>query len=869
MDFRDNLENFIRHEITWIHVQSMTDAQKVHLDKLVKDGKASTTQEEWHRYLHYLPPNPGDDYYENNYYTDRNGNKFVYRAKDYVGDENKEKNEIGFKVNLSDNDWKEFYKYFRDNFRAMDKNRDNLDGVFAKPYLNKWFGEDAKEGKVFWKASPNYSKDSTDNMEALGNILSQEGRDSNGEKIDKLQMLFNLARTYQGAFTPKNKNSFIYYLQNPKLADTDFFNDVQELFSRIGQNAQYDVGGQFSAKIPGFLKNNSSFDFMDAVDKINNGVIDDEVSFSQVESIKQFYPDLMFNLYDKEKRQQAFTHNGYPGIVSIINNVKEKNDYKEDAFNKIVPKENDKRTNLQYVEKVWSDYREGTWDKLGNRHRRHSYSSQSGKELVDAIYKCKIKPADGLEKILADKDKIKAEFYITNPKAIPQFNWIFTILDDVKKTMPKAFADALRDGQKMHHIVEYIIQRAAREDKLEHARSFLEMLNVMQYGPFASDVRGKLFGKDVNWTFFGDLPSLKGSEALSFMAKATDRVIKFGARAAFELMNYGWRRFQRRGLKFHVKGPKKFMDQLDAWYDDIMLDPDMTPEKLNQQIEKEKTELENLNTEIADKEAERQAIINSFPPELRNTFDTEKKQFDDENTNLENAAHLRDEADKKRSEISAQIVALGLPRDLKPMAAESKINHLNQEIEKLETAGKPVPDAKYDEIEKYSQWIQLTEAMDAENGDFEKCESQYNGIATSPGYKKRKAFFDRPDFDRLKTIEKELNEKKERHDELEFHIPAMKNRVRDLEKNAAKDTPKKIEKDGEEKDATSVSKYEKIADELAIYWDFQISGLSDNINPFRHQKKINDKFKEASDELAGKSQYDVLMAKFQQQYRDE
>ncbi|MCL2369252.1 MAG: hypothetical protein FWC83_01090, partial [Alphaproteobacteria bacterium] len=669
LDFTDKLENYVRQKLIWRHLSKMSEAQKRHLRSLVKDGKATANQVDWLRYLDSLPPDSrlpkktleqdaaekealrrlidgelrNDDgsvkkptetdknlyaylnafslEKRNAQYKDKDGLPFPYKSKDYdesTGEYAKAEAEYPVEIDLSDDDWKTMYAYFRDNFRAMDRVRDNFTHkVFPKGYLDKWFGDTSKDGKPFWKSTPSYNSDAIASMKDIGRVLNTPEYNDKGELVDKVQMLINLSRNFQGEIELKDKNTFASNMENPDNAPPEFFTDVQKLFGRIQNNYQSDMTGKFADRIPPYFSSVLEI----ATDTIVDGAIEEEVSPAQVNLIKAFGPTLIEELYDKQQRQDAFTAGGEPGITNIIKNVKDRYDYDKDAFERIVPKDKDLRTNYAWAEKKWEDYREETWDKLGNRNRRHKYSSQAAKDLVAAIGKTKIKPTDGLGKILEEMEKtdgdLKKHFYTFNAGAIPQFNWIKEVLAKAKADMPKAFNGALRDGQQMRYLVEFIIKQATIDDKLPHAKTFLEMLTVMQYGPFTSNIRDKLFGKDVEWTFFSNLPSLKDNASLSFLAKITDGVIKLGARAAFELINYGWRKFQRRGLKFGSAGHQKFMAELDGWYEKTMLDPEMSVKSLETHIGTANVNLTSARDEKDALESERANLVNA----LGGTFD--------------------------------------------------------------------------------------------------------------------------------------------------------------------------------------------------------------------------------------------------------
>lgn len=701
MNYQDNLENFIYEYYTYWHVQSMSDAQKVRLEKLVtKDGgeKASGKQKLWWRYLNSFPPNPRENTYE-----DRDGNPFWWR-KDKSVDPNTgqflAEGEIPVKTLLSDDDWASLYRYFRDNFRSMDRNRNGIDATFAKPYLDKWFGV----GRMFGPAKPKYARDAINAIKGLDSLLNTGDRNANIAKLERLMEM-----GYRGKPSDLNE-AFYQQLANPENGDAKFFSKMAEVFGVLDSNINTLASGQFAnQKAAEFLNDLDSLagpgqpGLSEIVERVQSGREEEIVEQYQISEMKLSYPELMYDLFDKEKRQEAFSAGGEPNLVSFINSAKSNNNFKDDQFNMIVPKYDDKRNWRESVKKYWDDYREGTWDKFGNRHRAHSYSSQSGQEWVEAILKCKIKPSDGIEKILAEKDKIKALFTGNNTAAIPQFNWGMTALKDLKDTgqMDKAFAGMFKDGRKMHFIVEHLIQKAARESKLEHCKSLMEMLYVMQYGPFASDVRDKLFGEKSSWTFIGDMPSFKGKPVMEFFGKTVDRVIKVGARVTFEGLNSLWRSFQRRGLSFGKNGREEFMDKMRDLFQTVVQDPDMTPADVQQALDTSRQDLVAL-------QAARTTLANEEQT-LTNDLALLTAQMTPQFQQILNLAEQRDNATNQKQQADAWVQN----QTQNGFTAASITNALNQMYARMAAYRANPADPQFDgfDEEKLQKTIQQYEQM--------------------------------------------------------------------------------------------------------------------------------------------------------------
>lgn len=819
MDYQDKLENFLYEWFTWQHVQAMSDAQKVRLEKLVDpdengqpgiNSKASGKQKLWWRYLRSASPQPGEATY-----VDRFGKAFWWRkdkSEDPQTGQFRDESEIPVQIQLTDDDWKAMYRYFRDNFRAMDKNREGIDGTFSKPFLDKWFGT----GLMFGPAKPKYKKEGIDAIQALNTLLNTGDRDANIAKLERLMEM-----GYRGKPADLN-DGFYAQLADPGRGDAKFWSKLAEVFGILDSNINTLAVGQFAnAKAGQILSELPGLE--DIVETVQNSREEEDVDPRQIEDMRLNYPELMFGLFDKEARQKDFTAGGEPNLVTFINSAKSNANYTDNEFNKIVPKYEDQRNLRETVKKKWDDYREGTWDKLGNRHRAHTYSSQSGQEWVEAIYKLKIKPTDGIEKILAEKDKIKELFTGNNTNSVPQFNWGMKALKDIKETSQadKMFAGIFKDATKMNALVKELIQKAAREDKLEHCKSTLEMLYIMQYGPFTSDVRDKLFGDKAVWTFFGDMPSLKDQKVLTFFAKTTDRVIKFGARVTFEGLNVVWRAYHRRGMSFGKEGRSKFMDKMRDLFEEVTTDPNMTPEQAEQRLRDAEQSLAPLQTQQTNLQnrrntltAELSALHTQLTPlrqqavdldAARGTAQTQKNTVDTNVANL-NASGL-----------TLPVVTNAL-NQLRARWSNYMTNPADPSFDNFD------PESHQAKMEEYKGYVDTFSSQAIAATNLTNATANLNNHNTTHGINLAATHTLLTDIAakqaEIDANEVALSEKTEEVNQKHVEISTLKEAVASKKKNATQDSKAKI------------------AEELAYYWDFLCSGASDNRNPLRFQGAI-------------------------------
>ena len=882
------LANFADQYYKWLHANSMPSAQQVRLEDMVSKNEASKTQLLWWRYLRSMQPCPNSGIWEDhiNKPTD-----VGYKALGYSGEDGENKFDLAgqpINVKLNDNDWEKLYVYFRDNFRKIHASRSSVPGkdkLFVLDWMDKYYNSSGTDKtKPFQPIKPEdiYKKEALNALIKIGKFVDESDKNKNA---------FNVAlRSSYGNFKVDVPDSFYTDLLNPGEAGTEFFDKAEDALQMLSQNID-NAANPTPKEID-----------LATINAFRNGRKPEPVDEKEdIKYIKENWSVLMSELYEKDQRVGAFD-NSEPDLKAAIAAAKDNIDYKGDKFNQIVAKSDDKRGIREHIDKAWNDYREGTWDKFGNRHHRHSYSNPAAKAVVDGIYKLEIKPQDGLGKIVEKQEDIWNYVEANSSGSIPNWKWGKELLEEFSKDqgLKKSFASALKNGRQMHHLVEIIIKRAATEDKLEAAKILLEVLSVMQYGPFTSNVREKLFGEKSNWGFFGDMPSAKGTP-LAFMGRIVDRVVKFGARATFEGLNYLWRTYHRTGLKFGEKeSHNEFLMKIADRYNEIK-GKNESPEELQKIIdtwEQKEPELK-IKKETAEQEmkAARDAFKSDQGDKSPTYFQNKKKNIDKRISNLESDKSKAEAEIKKLKEENPNLsdnydlnaaradhrTAVNNKRQL-----ETERQRLEQEKQRLEAdkswmgqnllvraspmtvnieQAAQVQKAEWDKLTKKIEAIdnniktnfQSKTAKDAEISKKEKKVTQTKTI---------KDVFERPDTlkseieniknNDLKNIEavfesdsyKEYDKKREAHEKADFDLKFAKNEIdarKEILKNKAE--PAKKEK-------------LNIVSELTYYWDFLQSGMSDSQNPFRHQSRIRAEFKQASSEVDAKgkplSELDLL-----------
>lgn len=152
-----------------------------------------------------------------------------------------------------------------------------------------------------------------------------------------------------------------------------------------------------------------------------------------------------------------------------------------------------------------------------------------------------------------------------SPRAVDHFEWMTKTLGELKDTMPKAFAGALKNGGQMRALVSELIINAVRENKIDEAKTMMEVLSVVKYGYTTSKIMDTLRADKELFTIFSDKDlSWNKNEGVQFVTNAMDKSIRF----AFLTVGYAvtgiGNAIRLNGSKFNGK-TGRMKKSHDAW----------------------------------------------------------------------------------------------------------------------------------------------------------------------------------------------------------------------------------------------------------------------------------------------------------------
>ncbi len=645
-----SMENFLLQYLMQMRIRRMDPQVMARYQDYIKNGDFNGHMKEW----------------RNNLMEEVDGK---WKAKE-LPDPN------GPDYHLTDEEWVKLFKEFRSAFRSMAADRRKLEGAIdygdkndtALGFLDEYFGT----GKLFSQSVA--SPEAETAISAFYNIITNAGNSNNFETFLQQHNLLEYATLKKGIEDKKyNTNA-------------TFQQDLKKVISYVSYEMEY---GHFSMDFSGCDLN-----------QITNGFEDNDTHLATSPEFIDFkkgeYDIILRRLYGSEKIRKAFPSDKF---TTAYNRAKELTGYDDPSSKDYVhPKSKDELTLGQKVSKWADDTYEDVFEKYIKFHGDRLYFSVQAKEIVSAIHKAKIKPTDGLDKVIASAAEIKKGLAYKSPKAPGHFDWFIETLGKVKEKMPKAFAGALYNGRQMKAVVSEIIAEAVNNNKAAEAKTAMEVLSVIRYGFTTSKIMETLGKEDFKLFSDKDL-SWNKTNGMQFVTNALDKSIKF----AFMGIGYGitiaGNTISQRGIKFNHERTGRLQNDDD--------------------LDKQRTRLEEQTTRMQTRrynmEANRHNTVNPGGTTAANTITeanfarqqarlaTDKANADSERGALEqyktthqrafNIVEQYDTAVDNKTNAEAQIRQLN-----------NEINALNAQVSTIRASGAD-PDVQRVRIEKLAQQI--------------------------------------------------------------------------------------------------------------------------------------------------------------------
>ena len=407
---------------------------------------------------------------------------------------------------LTYDEWEYLYKEFRNAFRSMEENKESFSD--DKNILN-FFYDNFGQNKLF--SNGNLSLQSIQKLSSLYSLIEQKAANltNNNNAYFYTKILSDLKRDISGNLLIKIKT------QTVTINDEK---DIKKFLDAVRNSLIYDVNYQNEYT----QINDELYDIGQILDQDK-----DFVNQTKIDYFRKNYSSVFKSLYSSKEIRNIFSNNGGHLIVNRIERAIGLTDYaNKDSKDYLSPKRDDKLTFTQEVKKWKEDTYENYLEKYITLKGDRLFLSFEAKNIVKSISSAKIKPTDGLNKILEESSKIKDSLKSKSPKSVAAFEYFEKTMSEFKNTMPKAFNGSLKNGKQLRAIVSEMIISAIKNNKMHEAKVAMEILAIVRYGYTTSKTMNAL-SKD-NFEIFSDKGlSWNKNEGVKYVTKAFDKTLKF------------------------------------------------------------------------------------------------------------------------------------------------------------------------------------------------------------------------------------------------------------------------------------------------------------------------------------------------------
>lgn len=400
-------------------------------------------------------------------------------------------------------EFRKLYKEFHEAFTALDENKDI--------YTNK-FNFDTRDQDVDEFIKEFFGKDGV--VRPLGIVVTDE---INYDLETLKSICSGKHRSYIDSFLfdkgDLSATDIIKGIEKRKyLTDADFRKKLQRA-AAILASATYEGSYNEDQQIKEALEGKSLSALVD-------GFKEKAVTDADLKRFSTSLPDMLEKLAKNPKLRAALNSSS---VNTAYDAAKKYVGYDDkDSKDYVPPKHEEKLHPWQkfsrFVGKRWKDTKNLA---LGKR----VYNAPQAENIVATLDKVKFKATDGLEGFLKLSKDIEEKI---KPGTRGHFSWMMDALKEIKDnpTSKKTFKNALKSGSSMRNLVEELILKAVAENKMEEAKTAMEVLSTIRYGYTTSKTMDALRNEEFV-LFSGDNLTWNKNEAMQFITRAMDKSIKY------------------------------------------------------------------------------------------------------------------------------------------------------------------------------------------------------------------------------------------------------------------------------------------------------------------------------------------------------
>lgn len=442
---------------------------------------------------------------------------------------------------FSDEEWDKLYITLQHALIGMDLDRDSLDKKTVK-FLDEYFGAH----KVF---EPIPLDGQT--MLAVGAFYRDVLNDENG---------YSLFNAYAGV-EDATKADYEEFKKSVARVDYEKKADVRKKLVKMVKGLQnVDL-----TEYQGFQEvGNKLNDLARAgeLTKILNGLSQEkEPGPADRNKLKSRYADILTALHNEPKIADDFKRFDNGKISKPMEDAIAKTDYTGTITKKdFVPeKVDDRKTLRQRIEGKAHDIYDDVFKKWMTLHRDHIYVlPNTAKPIVDVMTSkdFNLKPTDGIKAMLDKADAIAGKLQAKSPRAADHFDWFVKTMKSLSNT--DAFKSALRNGHEMHQLITNVWDKAVADNKIEEAKTAMEVLNVMSYGLLDSRTMNAI--NQMDFTIASD-PGLSWNKnpGVKAVTGALDKTLKFAVKGIGYTVTGGVNLVRRIGTSVQKSDKDKYL----------------------------------------------------------------------------------------------------------------------------------------------------------------------------------------------------------------------------------------------------------------------------------------------------------------------
>ncbi len=416
--------------------------------------------------------------------------------------------DVGGEWELTDDEWKKFFKAFQKTFQAMDANKNRFKyNDKANKFLNAYFG-------------------GTDKL--FNSVQADRAAEA---KIAELRQILEHHPDLEQLLSNHFSDDFSWDDLLRGIDDKDYNKNPKFRERLISIASALDYDSKYNADSPVRQMVGRSLD----LEAIKNGFATQDPSTAKMTEFKAVYSDLLKELLTNSKAYEAFSANDSTKISKMLEEAKSRVDYDDKNSDSYVPaKRKDELSPAQQISDWWDETYSNYLEKYTKFTGDRMFFSGRAKAIFKEIDKQKIKPTDGIAKILENSSKILDALKLKDHEAFKQFKWFNETMGKIKDTMPKAFDGALKNGRQMRAVISEMIMIAVRDDKIKEAKTAMEVLSVCKFGYTTSKIMDAFNSAEFK-LFSDEKLSWNKNEATNLVAKALDKSLK----VAFKGIGYG------------------------------------------------------------------------------------------------------------------------------------------------------------------------------------------------------------------------------------------------------------------------------------------------------------------------------------------